>query len=493
MDRYKLVLSFLLFGSLSFAQGPSFVSRRGGTGTVSVVSAGTLTNGACVTGGGAQTIQTPSPNCTVDASGNLVANSLTSGSGTAPALPSGTASCMFLGTTNYTGWCIPTVLSQQLALIFPNAVPTANQFLLMGATSGGESSGVWTTFSSTNLTDTALLARLASPAFTGTPTAPTQTPGDNTTKLATDAFVTAAIAAAGTGTGGSVTSVTPVTATANTTADQQLMELTMSAGYFNSLRQPFLFNGAGVFTTPIAQTPTLTFKVKLCTVSGCGSGTVVTLVSIVTTATLASSTNNNWNFSFLGYTATTGATGNLEIHGPLSVDLGALGTSPDSIFNDVNTAVSGNIDLTAALFVDFTVATSTGSASNAITQRAGAVMPFAATAAPVTSVNGLTGAVTGITQTIATGSTAFGTSSISGNSCATTITVAATGAVVATDRVTWTPNADLSATTGYGVASTDGLKVYTWLTAGNINFHVCNGTGTAIVPGAVTAIWGVSR
>lgn len=34
----------------------------------------------------------------------------------------------------------------------------------------------------------------ASPALTGTPTAPTQTTGDNTTKLATDAFVTTAIA-----------------------------------------------------------------------------------------------------------------------------------------------------------------------------------------------------------------------------------------------------------------------------------------------------------
>jgi hypothetical protein len=34
-----------------------------------------------------------------------------------------------------------------------------------------------------------------SPAFTGSPSAPTQAPGDNTTKIATDAFVQAAIAA----------------------------------------------------------------------------------------------------------------------------------------------------------------------------------------------------------------------------------------------------------------------------------------------------------
>src|ERR1017187_619453 len=45
-------------------------------------------------------------------------------------------------------------------------------------------------------------APLNSPAFTGTPTAPTPTPGDNTTKLATTAFVTAAG-----GGGGAVASV----------------------------------------------------------------------------------------------------------------------------------------------------------------------------------------------------------------------------------------------------------------------------------------------
>ncbi len=43
-----------------------------------------------------------------------------------------------------------------------------------------------------------------SPAFTGTPTAPTATPGTNTTQIATTAFVSAAVSAAG---GGSVTSV----------------------------------------------------------------------------------------------------------------------------------------------------------------------------------------------------------------------------------------------------------------------------------------------
>ena len=187
-------------------------------------------------------------------------------------------------------------------------------------------------------------------------------------------------ATGGGGMGNSVTDVTPVTVSANTTSDQSLMELSLTAGYLNTAGEPFLFNAAGVYTTAALQTPTLTFKVKLCTVSGCGAGTIVTLVSIVSGATLAANTNDPWNFSFLGYTATTGATGNLEIHGPLSVDLGAAVTSAATVFNDVNTGVSSNIDLTAALFIDFTLATSTGNAGNSITQRAGAIMPFAASA-----------------------------------------------------------------------------------------------------------------
>lgn len=42
-----------------------------------------------------------------------------------------------------------------------------------------------------DLSDAALIALLLSPAFTGTPTAPTQSVGDNTTAIATDAFVLA--------------------------------------------------------------------------------------------------------------------------------------------------------------------------------------------------------------------------------------------------------------------------------------------------------------
>jgi hypothetical protein len=56
-------------------------------------------------------------------------------------------------------------------------------------------------------TDLAAKAPLASPAFTGNPTAPTPTAGDNDTSIATTAFVTAAVAAGGGGGGGGLTYV----------------------------------------------------------------------------------------------------------------------------------------------------------------------------------------------------------------------------------------------------------------------------------------------
>lgn len=199
----------------------------------------------------------------------------------------------------------------------------------------------------------------------------------------------------GSGSGNAITQLTPALANANSTSDQQLMELTLGAGYLNSLGQPFLINGAFIYTTQSGQTPTITIKAKLCTVSGCGSGTVITLGSIVTTATIAAVTNNNINLNLMSYVTTVGSSGNLEVHGPLSADLGALTTTADSIFNDTNTSVSSNIDLTLALFIDFTVAFSTQPTTpfNQITQRSGGIMPFAATAAPVTSIFGQTGSV----------------------------------------------------------------------------------------------------
>lgn len=94
--------------------------------------------------------------------------------------------------------------------------------------------------------------------------------------------------------------------------------------------------------------------------------------------------------------------------------------------------------------------------------------------------------------TIWSGSQALGTAAIASGACAAVTTIATTG-VLTTDTIEFAPNADISGATGYGVASTDGLRIYLYPTAGNVNVKVCNGTAASITPGAVTLNLRVAR
>jgi hypothetical protein len=99
--------------------------------------------------------------------------------------------------------------------------------------------------------------------------------------------------------------------------------------------------------------------------------------------------------------------------------------------------------------------------------------------------------VTGAVQLIASGTSALATGAIASTACATT-TTAATGTAT-TDVISWTPNADITAVTGYAPVTTGGLAIYPFPTANNVNFRVCNPTSTSITPGAVTLNWKVVR
>lgn len=112
--------------------------------------------------------------------------------------------------------------------------------------------------------------------------------------------------------------------------------------------------------------------------------------------------------------------------------------------------------------------------------------------AQITTLPAGTGGGGGTANTIASGTSVLGTSAIAANTCATVVTTAATGTAT-TDAIIATPNADISGVTGYGKASTDGLIIYPYPTANNVNFAVCNATGSSITPGAVTLNWRVVR
>ena len=96
------------------------------------------------------------------------------------------------------------------------------------------------------------------------------------------------------------------------------------------------------------------------------------------------------------------------------------------------------------------------------------------------------------TVTIASGTAALGTTSISSGACATVVTVAGSG-IAATDTISWTPNASIKAVTGYAPSTSGGLSIAAYPTSGNVNFDVCNWSAGSITPGAVTLNWRVVR
>jgi hypothetical protein len=94
---------------------------------------------------------------------------------------------------------------------------------------------------------------------------------------------------------------------------------------------------------------------------------------------------------------------------------------------------------------------------------------------------------------IASGAKALNTTAVSANTCGTAQTDTATGTLT-TDAISWAPNADITAVTGYNVAGTFGLEIFAYPTADTINFKVCNTTGSSITPGsAITLNWRVTR
>ena len=113
----------------------------------------------------------------------------------------------FTGTVTF-----DTLVANTLQVPFASRYAAANSSSNLIATSDGAS---WTNLNGSSIaTGTvadaridAALARLASPTFTGDPKAPTASPGDNDTSIASTAFVTAAVAAGG-GSGGTGTVVT---------------------------------------------------------------------------------------------------------------------------------------------------------------------------------------------------------------------------------------------------------------------------------------------
>lgn len=106
---------------------------------------------------------------------------------------------------------------------------------------------------------------------------------------------------------------------------------------------------------------------------------------------------------------------------------------------------------------------------------------------------GLTGATgpqgaTGPSATIASGTFALSTTAIAAGTCSPIQTVSSAN-VNANDGLIVNPVGDPTSIAGYSPSSNGSLYIWSWATAGAVNFRVCNNTATSITPSALTLAW----
>jgi len=342
-------------------------------GTVTVVGAGSLTSTALVTGGGAQTLQTPSATSTLSAAGALqvaAGGSFGTADTGAPTITGGSNILTFSSASfptfvatipgsQYAAYQLSSGATSGYLYGFGPSYTTSGRFiaastLLDAGNAGGlglsasQAGGIikfWTAgdneraridasgnFGIGSTTTTSMFNVGTSAQFQVNSTgvvsdlegaAPSGTAGrdllhaDSTNK---------AFSENENNTGEKVLSrsfcinTTPVTVSANVTTDQNLMACTLSANQLNILNRTLKITTASIYSTPAASVAQMTEKIKLCTVSGCGSGVVVPLVSIQSAALgTLQITNNAIQLPIVVTTQTTGASSTYEAHGCMTV------------------------------------------------------------------------------------------------------------------------------------------------------------------------------
>ncbi len=251
--------------------------------------------------------------------------------------------------------------------------------------------------------------------------------------------------------------------------------LTAASGTFNGVTYPSSGTSGGILgytaTGAVSSSGLLT---QYGVLIGGGAGATPVATAAGTTGQLlraTSSANPSWSTATYPNTVTSGRL--LWASGTNAISDNANATmSSGALTLGVPGSVVGSVAFGNATSGTVTISPTTGA--------------LGSTAITAPAINGTMGI------RISSNTATLGTSSISSGACATVVTVSAPG-VATTDVISFTPNADITAVTGYAPATTGGLVIYPYPTANNVNFKVCNPTASAITPGAVTLNWVVSR
>lgn len=157
--------------------------------------------------------------------------------------------------------------------------------------------------------------------------------------------------------------ITPVSVNASTTADQDLMTISIPANALNAVGKLLEIICFGTFDEDSG--PTITFKVHVI------NSTPIDLAVLTFVPNTPGSTKTNlpWRLYIWIATGTAGVSGLLEVHGEFSSDPTTLSGRISAPQLDLNTARTSTIDLTLTQTIKITIAFSASSTSNVGRQR----------------------------------------------------------------------------------------------------------------------------
>jgi hypothetical protein len=139
----------------------------------------------------------------------------------------------------------------------------------------------------------------------------------------------------------------------------------IAAGLFNATGRRMRISLGGVYST--TSTASIVLKVKLCTVSGCGSGTVVQLGTHAAVLPGVALTNVGWTAVLYVNVFTPGSTATVDAQG--AAEFASVATNANSVVARISNTAPSTVDLTVDQYISVSATWNETSSTDTITVR----------------------------------------------------------------------------------------------------------------------------